>query len=273
MITKVEARTDQGSLLILTLMDPSNGYALAEIEGLDPVAATLVTAASSNRSGVRPQSARKNPRDLTLKIDYVPDFVTSTVQGLRQALYDFFTPPAWVNLRFYLDTGLVVNIRGQVETFNSPLFTDSPKATIGIQCYDPDFIDNTLSTVSGVTTYLDNTIDVQYTGTADTGFVFTLNVDRTLTEFSIYNTTPDGSLLQLDFAESLIAGDVLQISTIEGNKGASLIRSGVVSSMLRGVSPSADWVVLQKGLNELRVYAEGAAIPFTIAYNNYYGGL
>jgi hypothetical protein len=100
-----------------------------------------------------------------------------------------------------------------------------------------------------------------------------LNVNRALSAFTIYHDPPDGTLRQMDFAASLISGDVLTVSTISGNKYANLLRSGVTSSVLYGVSPQSAGPVLQPGDNYIRVYATGAAIPWNIKYTNRYGGL
>jgi hypothetical protein len=114
---------------------------------------------------------------------------------------------------------------------------------------------------------------LNYDGEVETGFVFTLNVNRTLSEVTIYNTTPNEGIRSLDFSGSLVAGDVLVINTITGSKGATLTHLGASSSVLYGVSPQSSWLDLKPGSNQLRVYAVGAAIPFTIAYTTKYGGL
>ena len=77
----------------------------------------------------------------------------------------------------------------------------------------------------------------------------------------------------MDFAGSLIADDVLVINTITGSKGATLTRAAVNSSVLYGVSAQSTWLELEPGENYIRVYATGAAIPFTIEYTNRHGGL
>jgi hypothetical protein len=71
----------------------------------------------------------------------------------------------------------------------------------------------------------------------------------------------------------LVAGDVLSINTVTGSKGATLTRAGVESSVLYGISPQSSWLELMPGVNTIRVYATGAAIPLSIEYINRYGGL
>jgi len=140
-------------------------------------------------------------------------------------------------------------------------------------CYSPDFFDPTMVHVTGNTTSTTTTTTISNGGLIETGMVFTLNVNRTLTEFTIYNTPPNDTIRSLDFSGSLAAGDVLVISTIPGSKGVTLTRSGVTSSMLWAVSPQSNWLTLEPGDNEFRVYASGAAIPWTLDYTKKYGAL
>jgi hypothetical protein len=273
MIEKVEVRTIAGTLLTLSLEDISNGYAIEEIRGLDPVKATIVSSDFAQMDGSQYQTSSRGERNLVFTIGFEPDYSSMSVRSLRTNMYSFFMPKSFVNLRFYMVDGLIVETIGRVESFEAPLFTDEPKATISVLCFDPDFIETTPIVVTGNTTSSTTEFAVTYEGTTDTGFIFVLSVDRTLTEFSIYHHRPDGSLQVMDFAAALAAGDVVTVSTINGDKRVTLTRSGSVSSLLYGLSPQSPWLKLQHGVNNLRVHATGAAIPFTITYNDRYGGL
>ena len=77
----------------------------------------------------------------------------------------------------------------------------------------------------------------------------------------------------LEFQYPMVNGDILQLSTIAGNKFATLTRNSTLKSVVGGVSPQADWTQLAQGTNKLRVSISGAAIPFTIKYTSRYGGL
>lgn len=273
MLTKVEVRTDQGALLTLSMQDVSNGYIIEEIEGLDPVKATLVSSSFAQMDGSQYQAARRENRDIRLRLGLEPDFVTTTVWGLRRRLYEFFMPKSRVNLRFFLSSGLTVDISGRVESFDTPLFTKEPAVDITLVCFDPDFYDPTVATVSGNTTAGTTETLINYEGSVDTGLLFTLNVNRDLSAFSFYHRPPDGSLRQLDFAASLVNADVLTINTVPGAKEVSRVRSGTKTSSLYAVSAYSNWITLAPGANYIRLYAEGAAVPFTIDYTNKYGGL
>lgn len=270
---KVEATNGQGNTLALPLEDVSNGLYIADIDGLGPVKATLVSTSFARLDGQQYQSSRREARNITLKLDLEPDYTTETFYDLRKRVYAYFMPKSEITLRFFMDSGLTVEIPAVVETCDPVIFTNRPMLNISVMCFSPDFLALTETTVTGNTTSSSTEQTVTYGGEVETGIVFQLNVNRTLTEFTIYHTAPNGDIRSLDFAASLLSGDVVKISTITRDKYATRVRSGVESSILYGVSPQSNWIELVPGDNKIRVYAEGAAIPYSIVYKTRYGGL
>jgi hypothetical protein len=182
-------------------------------------------------------------------------------------------PKSEVQLRFYMADGLVVNANGRVESFETPLFTAEPRIAISVMCFDPDFIELDTTTVTGSTVSDLTEFVIAYEGTVDAGLLFTLNIDRALSEFTIYHRPSDNVVRTLDVQASLVADDILTINTVSGNKYVSLNRASSDSSLLYAMSPQSNWITLRPGDNYLRVYALGAAIPFSFEYMARYGGL
>lgn len=273
MLTKLEVRNPQGQLLSLPLLDYSNGYTIENIDGLDPVKATLVYSDFAGQDLSTFQSARRDRRNIVLQVGFEPNYALTNVLTLRRNLYKWFMPKTPLQLRFYEDDGLTVNISGRVESNDSPRFTKDPDGTFSIICEDSNFVDLTARTYSGMTTAGTTTTDGVYNGSIETGFLFTLNVDRTISGFTLYNTPADNTQRSLIFNTPMVAGDVLKISTIPGNKYAILTHGGVDSSVLYGVSPASNWLNLFPGTNKIRALVSGAGIPWTIAYTDKYGGL
>lgn len=273
MINKFEAINRQGNLLSFQMDDISNGYSVQDIQGLGPVKATLVSSSFAGVDGEQPQSSRRETRNIVVKFGLETDYLTNSVDELRQTIYDYFMPKSSVKLAFYKSNGLIVDIDGVVETCEPDIFTQDPTIDVSIICYNPDFIVPTVTHFSGtsVSSSTNNVID--YKGSVDAGYVLTLNVNRTLSDFTIYHTPPDGELRSLDFSGSLVSGDVLTISTVTGDKGATLLHLGSTSSALYAVSPQSIWSEFQKGDNQFRVYAAGAGVPYTIDYYDRYGAL
>ena len=273
MLTRVEATNNQGTTLSFILGSAENGFLTKEIEGLDPVKATVVSSSFANMDGAQYQSSRRENRNIVMKLGYEVDVNTGSVRDLRNKLYGIFMPKSQVNLKFFVDEMPEVNIAATVESFESPLFTADPEATISLLCFDPDFITPTTTIVNGMTTSGATEIEIDYKGTVETGIHFQLLPDRALSAFTIYQRGLDESVSSLGFAAALSSGDVLDISTISGAKGATLTRGTTLSSILYGVSPYSAWINLFPGKNHLRVLAAGAAIPYKIEYATRYGGL
>lgn len=273
MLNKFEVRTDQGALLSLPLDEISSGYLVQGIEGLDPVPANIVSSSFARLDGEQYQSSRREKRNLIIKLGLEPDYVNKTVKQLRDDLYQWFMPPQTTNLRFFTDDMPTVDIQGRVETFDCPLFVKEPIATISVLCFNPDFYEPVQVEIEGNTTSGTTMGTIDYEGTVDTGIVFSIAINRSITGFTIYHQPEGAQVRTLVVTGAFVNGDVVEISTIPGNKYARLTRGSVVSSVLYTVSPYSDWTRLQKGANDLRVYAEGAAIPYTIRYTNKHGGL
>ena len=273
MLTMVEVRTSQGALLGIPLDDVSDGFVVEEIEGLDPVKATLVSSSFARLDGEQYQSSRRESRNIKLRLGLEPDYISQTVRDLRRSLYGFFMPKSVVKLRFILSSGLFMDIEGRVESFETALFTKEPAVDISIICFDPDFTNPTPGVLSGVSTATMTETLLPYDGTVESGIMFILSVNRSISELTIYHRPPDGTLRLLSFSAPLIAGDLLSIDTRTGTKSAQRTRSNVVTSLLYGVSPQSNWIELMPGDNYIRIYALGAGIPFDIGYTSRYGGL
>lgn len=273
MLTKVDVIAASGRVLTLSLLDPTNGYLVHDVSGLDPVVATIVSSRFAQRDGTQYQASRREDRNIVIKLGLEPDYVTSTVSQLRQDLYTYLMPKSNVTLRFYLDDQVFAEIQGRVENLASVLFTQDPEVTISILCFDPDFYALVPTTLSGSTTSTTDETIFNYTGSTETGFIFRLAINRAVTEVVLYNDPLVDVTQSLDFVGILQAGDVLEISTITGAKRAVLIRGGVRSSVLYGVSPASNWLNFYPGENRFRAAVSGAAIPYTIEYTTKYGGL
>lgn len=273
MLATIEIRNAQGGTLSLPLVDISNGYALEEVNGLDPVKATLVSSSYAAIDGALYQSARREPRNITMVIGLEPDYVATSVRDLRTALYSFLMPKTLVELRFIMEDLSTFYIMARVESLETVFFSAEPQVNVSLMCFDPDFLELDPIVEDGVTVETSTETLVTYGGTVETGFVFELLVDRILTEFTIYNRLPDDSIQSMDFAIDLESGDVLTVSTIVGNKYVNLLRAGITSSVLYGLSPQSTWLELQPGDNNLRVYAVGAPIIWSLTYSARHGGL
>lgn len=273
MLNKVEITNSRGNVLSLPIEEDDGPYQVASIEGLEPIKATLVSTSYAGTDGENFQSAKLPARNIKFQIDLDPDFDPKTYTDLRRDLYRFLMPKFQITMRFYLTSGLFLDIIGIVEEFNSPLFEEDPTVSISVMCYQPDFIDARMITVEGNTVASLINTEIDYPGTVQSGTVLTLHVNRAVSGFTIYNSDEGGNLYQLDFTGDLISGDELVVSSLRGNKGITLTRATVSSSFLYGRSPQSSWIEFMEGLNQFRVYAIGDPIPYDLTYVVRYGGL
>jgi hypothetical protein len=272
MLEKVTVTNRRNQSLIFEMMENDSGYQISDVEGLDPVEATLVSTSFPGIDGEQYQAAKRGARDLVIALDLEPNGV-ETAKTLRDRLYSYFMPKAPVSLRFRQDDGLEVDIQGIVESCKAKIWTQEPTANISIRCFEPDFIDKRRVELEGMTVSDSTITTIEYPGTVETGTVLTLNVNRSLPAFTIYNRGEDNILRQLDFSYALLAGDQLVLSSLRGAKGITLIRDGVSSSVLYGRSPQSAWIELFEGDNQFRVYAPGDPVPYILEYVVRYGGL
>ena len=272
-IEKLEITNARGNVLTLMMEEDNGPYQVADIEGLDPGKATLVSSSYAGAPGAVFQAATRPPRNIKIKVDFDPDFDPTTYEDARAELYKWFMPTAKIKQKYYMSTGLDLEIDAIVESNDSLIFEEDPDATISLMCYDPDFIDNRIITVSGASVDDATNTEIDYPGTIEAGTVLTINFNRAVSEFSIYNIDEANGIQQFNFSGSLLAGDTLVISSLSGNKGVTLTRAGVSSSYLYGRTAQSTWIKLFEGLNQFRVYAEGDPIPYELEYRVRYGGL
>lgn len=273
MLTEIQVTSTQGSLMNLPLGVVSEGVVLKDIEGLDPVKATIVSSSFPNETGEQYMASKREARDIKLQLGLEPDYISDLPGDVRQRLYQFFMPRTNVGITFMDSNGLTVHIIGMVETCQASPFSREPAMDVSIHCFASDFIDYSPVILDLATADSTFDMDLDYVGTVETGIELNLFVDRSVDELTIYNTMPNYTPRQLDFAWPMVAGDILRISSVPGEKFVKLVHSGSESSVLYGMSPQSSWIDLYPGTNKLRVYAEGAPIPYTLTYYNRYGGL
>jgi hypothetical protein len=274
-ITDVDVRSSRGSLLNLPLEDVSDGIVVAEIEGLGPVKVSLVSTKFANSRGSFYQNSVSEDRNIKIKFEIHPDWsVNQTVEEVRQKLYAFFMPQSLVKFTFRTDQNLEVEITGRVESCDPAIFVQEPAVDVSIICFDSDFMDPEVVQYPGMTVNDATDFDIVYLGSVPTGVRFELGLDRDLTEFTIYSTMPDGTIRNFDFAAPMLAQDTLIIETTPGAKSIELYRDGsLAASPMYGKSTQSSWIELQPGTNVMRVYADGAPIPYILSYYARYGGL
>lgn len=275
MITTVRI-ANSSSYMQVALADPSDGYLIKDISGLEPGKATMVSTTFANAPGAQYQTSRREVRNIVFTVGLRSQAGLS-VDDLRAKLYSYFMPQSAVTLTFYTTNLEPVKIDGIVESFEYTRFTKDPQATISVLCYDPDFL--ALSSVSSTSTVGATGTTINYIGTVNTGLEVKLDLATTTgvaTTVTLTNTRSDG-IQKLNFIHYASlptgAGSYLLIDTNRFKKAVTLQSGSVVSSALAYVQPFSDWVQLKPGANKLATTFARSGTGVTYTYTNRYGGI
>lgn len=273
MFSKLVVANERGGELTLSLRDVSEGFIIEDITGLDPVKASIVSSGYAQIDGAQFQASRRDVRNIMLRLGLSPDYATDTVTSLRQRLYSFFMPKEKLRLQFFMDTGMTLTSEVTVESFNTDHFTKTPSATISMIDFNPDFYEDLMVVVPGMTSEdgATNMVEINYTGSTKTGFLFNLVPNHDIAAFTIYNTPSSDTTESLEFITPLTLSREIEMDTENGYKGAWL--TDTWDSVMYGVAPYAEWVNLYPGINQIRVLAEGVPMPWRISYRRKFGGL
>jgi hypothetical protein len=277
MLTQLSIQNSKGQTLALPMSDVSGGYAVRDIQGLDPVKATQVATTLAQVDGGQYQYSRRDARNITFKIGFVPNYASQSVASLRNALYNYLFPKSVITLIFYVDGSYFAQTVGVVESCSAPMFSQDPEVDVSVMCYDPDFYAQFSSQFNGTSVTTTTTSTIAYAGTTDTGIIFSLTHDMPSTSVNIYNIRPDGVSQRMTVAltspDNFVAGDILTIDTRPGSKAVVRTRGGVTSSILYALDPTSDWISLQNGNNAFRVVNASDTRPYTVGYTNKYGAI
>lgn len=258
-------------------MDDSLSYFIKDIDGLDPVKAEITENNYGTIDGTQYQSSRRGSRNPVLTIGYNPDYGINTISELRQNIYSKIMPKDLVTLKFYMDftePNHPLEIQGHVETIETPMFTQNPDCKISVICSDPDFVLPEPISISTTVAHDTPELIVNYSGTSPVGFVAKFTINRDLPRFAMIHRTANYIVTNWEYNDTLLNGDILEVSTVPGNKGAWITRDGVRYSVLYHVSKISGWPKLVSGNNYFKtLFSTGSAQPIQLVYQRKYGGL
>lgn len=282
MIQKMEVYSPQPDAPVLPLggfMANSDPVQIRNIDGLGPVKAEIVSTPFATGRGELFQGSSTGKRNIVVTLGLNPDWVDQTMSTLRQLLYRYFMPEAWVKLKFISDHLPPCDIEGRVESFEPNMFSQDPEMQISIICPKPDFIESSATILYG--TVDDGTIEVayQYSGTIETGFE--LRID----------STPENIAYTGDIEVTATAFGVPQVFTLEGVtintvkyfklssvRNAKRVQNvsvadGSWTNLLARVTHDSEWPVILPGENLVKVACSENAQAWTLAYFTRFGGL
>lgn len=255
------------------LTDSSSGVTVQNIEGLDPVKASLVSSTFAKKDGGFFQHARRETRNIVITLGLEQVGVV-TVRELRNNLYKTMMPKMKIRVRFRMTDGFSAYIDGYVESFESPMFTKEPTMQLSLLCYDPDFVDPNYIYAEGLARSTNEEDVFVSPGTVESWLEVSVPIPRLVPDFTLRVRHPGGDQKLMSITHDFIAGDVVTIGSSPGNKYLSLRRAGVSRSILYALDPTSTWPSFSPGVNQVQLkVAAGGSFPYSIEYLPRYGGL
>jgi len=273
-------------------------WVISSLTGIDPGQAQINMTELSTNDGSLFNSARLVSREIVITAHLLPNLEIN-----RHVLYSYFPLKSKVNLRFKTDTRNC-SIDGYVKGVEIGINDKHEIAQITVDCPDPLFYDIAMSSAAfsgiiGKFTFpfcnnsltekliefstIESTTEnvVFYEGDAEVGFTILLSFFGSCTGIGIYNTgTHEKIEIDTDIVEELTGeaiqtGDVIEISTVKGQKYIHLIRGGVTYNILNSISDDSDWFQLVRGNNIFAYTCDSGElnVRFQVEYRTAYVGV
>lgn len=279
MLTMIRLHYDDGSGqknldLPIKGASPKDRFLLRSVKGLNPPNRDLYIRDYA-RDGGTYQGRRVGVRNVVLTIDLNPNVgLGESIKSLRETLERIamgsLDASPHIRLLFIYDDDEPREISGYTETFEAEVFDAENTVQVSIVCPDPY-----IRRIEGVfLQHANGWIDLpmSYPGTASVGFITTIRVNvptsNTLT-FAVDNRT---MVLHHNFKE----GDVVRIATMPGNRGITLLRNGVTTSIVAKLNIRSEWLTVGPSTRSLSVYGETInaknAVFTSFAYTPLYWG-
>lgn len=277
MLDTVDVYTSQSSVDTLNLgsLPELDILQVVDIQGLDPVKASINTSSLASADGDDITGTTVPSRNIVLILRGNPDWSTWDPYTLRQLIYSYFTPKSTVRLVFSTsdDSDDDVEIFGEVESCEASSFTEEIDYTVSIICPDPYFTAVTATVIPGFTRTTIGTDEVSYPGTIPVGFFLTVTKDSNNAAFVNVLVGDSGSYFNVATA----VNDTKRFEMDSRSKKKMVrqvnISLGTAVSTLGGLQDGSEWPLLQRGNNLFNVITDSGGQAYSLKYFAKYSGL
>jgi hypothetical protein len=251
---------------------------IRNIDGLDPVKASVSTTQYGPVDGAAYTGSNVPSRNIVLTVHPNPDWDTWSYESLRKLLYSYFMPKRPTRLVFYSDDMDPVEIYGIVEGVSVNMFSKDPELLVSIICPDPYFTALDPTVLTGQTVRPGGaTVDVDYNGSIETGITVVVSWVSGAAPTSIGIKIGDPTLPYLTIASSVDATKYFEMSSIRMLKFVENISlaNGVSTNLLSKVQipEGSSWPAIQPGINKFSVITDQGVQDWELTYYERFGGL
>lgn len=272
-----------GNVLVLTGQEAV--YQVIDIKGLNPPKAQINTTTIVGMDGAIFNSSKLQTRNIVLTVK-----INGNVEQNRLNLYSYFRTKEWCRF-FYTNESLDVSIDGYVDSVECELFTNKEIAQISIICPYPYFtalteIMTDISSSLALFTFpfsidqnepipistldLDRVTNVYNTSESETGITIQITILESVSTIEIRNINT-GEDFTLNYA--FVAGDVITINTIKGQKSVTLLRNGVSTNLFTALQKGSTFFQLHVGSNPFSYLADNGQSNDKVFIQIYYSSI
>lgn len=261
-----------GELLPLT---NNPDYDIVAVFGLNPAPANINTVAVSGIDGTRYNSSRVGQRNLVISLNIRGDIETN-----RIALYKYFRVKHPVRVH-YENEHLSVFIDGYIETFENDLFTKLQQPQISIICPNPYWksISETDVDFDSITPLFEFPFSIESpgipfsdvailtvtyfnAGDVATGAIITFTALANGVKNPVFYNRTNNTFFGVNV--TMQSGDIITINTQQGEKGVTLLRGGIKTSIVNERTSGSTWLVFEPGENEISYGADEGATSLRV---------
>ncbi len=282
MLTEVKAYSSWQEAPTLPLSDTGRAETdliqIRNIDGLDPVKASVNTSPFGSVDGAAYTGSSVVSRNIVLTVGLNPDWDNWSYEALRRLIYSYFMPKRPVRLVFYSSDMPTVEISGIVESVEINLFSKDPEFLISIICPDPYFTAVDPEVITGQSVRPGGTVQqIDYNGTVVAGIHVQVTwVSGTVpTLIGIQVGDPAISYCNVDAGVSSALYFELNSIPMEKFVQNVNISTGVITNLLSKlhIQEGSSWPTLEPGTTEFSVITNTGVQDWELRYYERFGGL
>lgn len=271
------------------IVDLNDGerFEVIAVSGLNPPSASIFTAKSPNRKGLKYNGSTLNERVVVIQVK-----LHGNIEQSRNALYDWADPEQYAKIYYQNDTKNVF-CEGYVEACDVDMFTDNEIVNIEILCPSP-YLNDLQEILTDITnlqknftfpfaidsagipfsTLRDTNVTTVFNPGAETGARFVLRCKGDVTNIKIFDDRDVSKEFRIN--RSFSDGWIIVINTEASPKTCKAQQpDGTEINLMRYLGANPTWFSLAKGSNRFGFTAESgaAAVEMSIGFNTKYLGV